>query len=75
MAQNSTNKLSARSVQTAQIKDKDYKLSDGGGLYLFVRKTGSKSWLFLLKRVVTGRSDVEQLAKHLYRFMLPKLVN
>lgn len=55
MAQRSINKLSARSVQTAEIKDKDYKLSDGGGLYLFVRKTGSKSWVFRYVRPINGK--------------------
>lgn len=39
----SINKLSARFVQTTQ---KPGKVADGGGLYLQVSKTGSKSWLF-----------------------------
>ncbi len=30
--------------KNAKPKDKDYKLSDGGGLYLLVKKTGSKYW-------------------------------
>ena len=39
----SINKLSARFVQTTQ---KSGKVADGGGLYLQVSKTGSKSWIF-----------------------------
>lgn len=37
-------KLSDLSCKSAQPKEKQYKLSDGGGLYLLVRKTGSKLW-------------------------------
>ncbi len=55
MAPRSLNKLSARQVQLADIQDKDYKLSDGGGLYLFVRKTGSKSWVFRYTKPTTGK--------------------
>jgi len=31
-------------VKTAKPKEKDYKLTDGGGLYLLVAKTGGKRW-------------------------------
>lgn len=40
------NKLNATTVKTAPIKKKEYKLSDGGGLYLRIRPSGAKSWLF-----------------------------
>ena len=36
--------LDARTVQSARASDKDYKLSDSGGLYLFVSKSGHKTW-------------------------------
>lgn len=36
--------LTARQVETAKPKEKPYKLSDGGGLYLFVTISGSRSW-------------------------------
>jgi integrase len=42
-------KLSAKAVEKAPPKDKEYKLSDGGGLYLRVRSSGAKSWLFLFR--------------------------
>ena len=31
-------------ARKAQPRDKDYKLADAGGLYLFVTAKGSKSW-------------------------------
>lgn len=37
-------KLTARQVETAKPKDKAYKLSDGGGLYLEVATSGSRYW-------------------------------
>lgn len=36
--------LSARQVDTAKPQEKAYKLSDSGGLYLYVTKTGARSW-------------------------------
>lgn len=37
-------KLNARQVDTAKPKDKPYKLSDGGGLYLLVNPNGKRYW-------------------------------
>ncbi len=37
-------KLTARQVDTAKPKEKPYKLSDGGGLYLEVTTSGSRYW-------------------------------
>lgn len=37
-------KLTDRTCKAAKEKAKQYKLSDGGGLYLLVRPTGSKLW-------------------------------
>lgn len=34
--------LNARQVETSKPKDNDYKLADGGGLYLLVKINGSK---------------------------------
>tara|TARA_Y100000296_G_C5157578_1_gene250006 strand:+ start:205 stop:441 length:237 start_codon:yes stop_codon:yes gene_type:complete len=36
--------LTDAQARQAKAKDKDYKLSDSGGLYLFVSKTGHKTW-------------------------------
>lgn len=38
--------LYATSVANAKASDRDYKLSDGDGLYLLVRSNGSKLWRF-----------------------------
>lgn len=42
-------KLTAKQVETAIAKEKEYKLSDGLGLYLRVRTTGAKSWLYCFR--------------------------
>ncbi|MGI3428018.1 Arm DNA-binding domain-containing protein [Providencia stuartii] len=39
-------KLSARQVETAKPEIKDYKLSDGAGLFLLVRTNGAKYWRY-----------------------------
>ena len=36
--------LTVVAVKAAGPKDRDYKLADGGGLYLFVTKSGHRSW-------------------------------
>ncbi len=50
-------KLTARQVDTSKPKDKPYKLSDGGGLYLLVNSNGSGHafWLdyFSSSRLIT----------------------
>lgn len=39
-------KLTAKAVEKASPRDKEYKLHDGEGLFLRVRSSGAKSWLF-----------------------------
>jgi len=36
--------LNATQIKQAKSKEKDYKLSDGGGLYLLITKSGGKHW-------------------------------
>lgn len=36
--------LTATQIKTSKPKDKDYKLTDGGGLYLLVTRAGGKHW-------------------------------
>ncbi|EIS9096704.1 integrase arm-type DNA-binding domain-containing protein [Salmonella enterica] len=43
-------KLSAKQIETAKPKDKAYKLSDGGGLYLEISPRGSKYWRMKYRR-------------------------
>ncbi|GAA0513667.1 tyrosine-type recombinase/integrase [Tatumella terrea] len=49
-------KLNARQVETAKPKEKPYKLSDGGGLYLLVNLNGSRYWR--LKYRVSGKEKL-----------------
>ncbi|WP_121627793.1 tyrosine-type recombinase/integrase [Poseidonibacter antarcticus] len=42
----STLPLTATQIKTTKPKEKDYKLFDGGGLFLLVAKTGGKRWRF-----------------------------
>lgn len=49
-------KLTARQVDTSKPKDKPYKLSDGGGLYLLVNPNGSRYWR--LKYRVAGKEKL-----------------
>ena len=48
--------LTALAVKQAKPKEKDYKLSDGGGMYLLVTKKGSKYWR--LKYRFAGKEKV-----------------
>ncbi|AEG11679.1 integrase family protein [Shewanella baltica OS183] len=54
MARN-TNKLTAKTVVNAKPKDKPYRLSDGGGLYLYVRSAAAVSWEFRYIRPSTSK--------------------
>lgn len=39
-------KLTAKAVETATSREKEYRLHDGNGLFFRVRSSGAKSWLF-----------------------------
>ena len=39
-----TDKLTDKALRAAQPKTKDYKLADGGGMYLLVTQSGAKYW-------------------------------
>ncbi|WP_312758227.1 phage integrase central domain-containing protein [Pantoea brenneri] len=49
-------KLNARQVSAARPKDKPYKLSDGGGLYLLIHPGGSRYWR--LKYRIAGKEKL-----------------
>lgn len=38
------NELSPKQIENAKPQNTDYKLSDGGSLYLLIKKTGGKYW-------------------------------
>ena len=40
------NVLTDRTIKAAKPKEKDYKLTDGGGLFLLITKNGGKRWRF-----------------------------
>jgi hypothetical protein len=49
-------KLTAKQIDTSKPKEKDYKLSDGGGLYLLIKANGSKYWR--LKYRIEGKEKL-----------------
>lgn len=50
-----TLKLNSMQVGSAKPKDKEYSLSDGDGLYLRVRKSGTKQWIFNYYHPITKK--------------------
>lgn len=55
-------KLSDLTCRSAKPKEKQYKIFDGGGLYLLVRKNGSKLWQ--LKYRFLGKEKVFSIGKY-----------
>lgn len=47
--------LSDSEIKNAKPKEKEYNLADGEGLYLRIKPTGSKSWIFNYVRPVTEK--------------------
>src|ERR1700741_1254535 len=72
-------KLTAKKVENALPRKKEYKLHDGGGLFLRVRPSGAKSWLFSFslpnnrKLVRMTLGSVKDIALKEARNMLPDL--
>ncbi len=54
--------LSAIKVQSAQPKEKAYKLFDRDNLYLIVRPTGTKSWKFDFR--LNGKRDTYAIGSY-----------
>jgi len=50
-----TTPLTNTQVKQAKPKDKEYKLSDSGGLQLRVKPSGSKTWIFNYYKPVTKK--------------------
>ena len=50
-------KLNSRQVETAKARDKGYKLSDGGGMYLEITPRGSKYWRIKYRRPSDKKED------------------
>lgn len=49
-------KLTVKQIDSSKPKEKDYKLSDGGGLYLLVKTNGGKYWR--LKYRIDGKEKL-----------------
>jgi integrase len=72
-------KLTAKKVENATPRSKEYKLHDGEGLFLRIRPSGAKSWLFSfslpsdrqLIRMTLG--SVDRISLKEARSMLPSL--
>lgn len=47
--------LSNFEIESAKPKDKEYKLMDGGGLFLMVSCDGKKRWRFRYNRPITKK--------------------
>lgn len=56
------NYLNDSQCKAAKPKDKDYRLNDGGGMYLLVRPNGSKLWR--MKYTVNGRTKLASFGKY-----------
>ena len=57
-----TTALTATQIKQAKSREKDYKLSDGGGLYLLITKSGGKHWK--LKYKFDGKEKKLSLGKY-----------
>lgn len=42
-------KLTAKEIENTKPESREYKIADGGGLYLRVRPSGARSWLFCFR--------------------------
>ncbi len=56
------NYLNDSQCKAAKPKDKDYRLNDGGGMYLLIRPNGSKLWR--MKYSVNGKTKLASFGKY-----------
>lgn len=72
-------RLTAKKVENSSPRKKEYKLHDGGGLFLRVRPSGAKSWLFSFslpndpKLIRMTLGSVKNISLKEAREMLPEL--
>lgn len=56
--------LSDLKIKNAKIKEKDYQLGDLGGLYLLVKKNGSKLWQVRFTSPTTRKRNILSIGKY-----------
>jgi integrase len=56
------NYLNDSQCKAAKPKDKDYRLNDGGGMYLLIRPNGTKLWR--MKYTVNGKTKLASFGKY-----------
>jgi hypothetical protein len=56
------NYLNNSQCKAAKPRDKEYRLNDGGGMYLLVRPNGSKLWR--MKYTVNGKTKLASFGKY-----------
>ena len=59
-----TNPLNNTQIEKAKAADSDFTLSDGGGLYLLVKKSGAKLWRFNYYHPVTKKRILIGLGRY-----------
>ncbi|MEG2724203.1 MAG: Arm DNA-binding domain-containing protein, partial [Acinetobacter sp.] len=60
-----SNKLTAKTVKNLEFdENKSNKYSDGGGLYLFTHKNGSKYWRMDYRRPITQKRNTLALGTY-----------
>ncbi len=55
--------LSDAKARAAEPRENDYTISDGGGLYLYVRTYGKKEWFFRYTSPLTGKRRKQSLGR------------
>ena len=55
MPKSQLHKLSVQKINNLPYKNKDYKVGDGGGLYIHIRRHKRKEWLFRYTSPITGK--------------------
>ena len=63
---NTTSRLTNTLVKQSKVREKEYNLADGDGLYLRVRPSGTRSWLFNYPRPFSKQRTNLSLGKYPY---------
>ena len=61
---NTTSRLTNTLVKQSKVREKEYNLADGDGLYLRIRPSGTRSWLFNYPRPFSKQRTNLSLGKY-----------